>query len=57
MGTVAVFVAEILLGLSVLTLSPMLAVIAGMVFMVKAGMLSGSFYVSALAMFLIAGCP
>ena len=37
-----------------LTLSPMLAVIAGMVFMVKAGMLSGSFYVSALALFLTA---
>jgi len=54
MATIAVFVVEMLLGLRVLTLSPMLAVIAGMVFMVKAGMLSGSFYVSALAMFLIA---
>jgi eukaryotic-like serine/threonine-protein kinase len=54
MGTVAVFVAEILLDLPVLTLSPMLAVIAGIVFMVKAGMLSGSFYISAFAMFLTA---
>ena len=32
----------------------MLAVIAGMTFVVKAGMLSGSFYVSAAALFLTA---
>ena len=37
-----------------LTLSPILAVIAGMTFVVKAGMLSGSFYVSAAALFLTA---
>ena len=41
-------------GLPVLTLSPMLAVIAGMTFVVKAGMLSGSFYLSAAALFLTA---
>jgi serine/threonine-protein kinase len=49
-----VFVVEILLGLPVLTLTPLLAVIAGMTFVVKAGMLSGSFYLSAAAMFLSA---
>ncbi len=53
-ATIGVFVVEVLLGLPVLTLSPILAVIAGVTFMVKAGMLSGSFYVSALAMFLTA---
>ena len=37
-----------------LTLSPILAVIAGLTFVVKAGMLSGSFYVSAAALFLTA---
>jgi serine/threonine-protein kinase len=38
--------------MKVLTLSPILAIIAGMVFVVKAGMLSGEFYVSAAALFL-----
>jgi serine/threonine-protein kinase len=52
-GTIGVFVIELLLGLPVLTLTPMLAVIAGMTFMVKAGMLTGAFYLSAGAMFLI----
>jgi serine/threonine-protein kinase len=54
LSTIAVFVVEILLGLPVLTLAPMLAVIAGMTFLVKAGMLSGSFYLSAAALFLTA---
>jgi len=40
-----------MLGLPVLALSPVLAVLAGMVFVVKAGMLSGSFYFSAAACF------
>lgn len=53
-ATVCVFVVEMLLGLPVLTLSPILAVIAGMVFVVKAGMLSGEFYFWAAAEFLIA---
>src|SRR5262249_9110095 len=39
-GTIGVFVIEMLLPLPVLTLSPMLAVLAGMVFVVKGGMLS-----------------
>jgi serine/threonine-protein kinase len=51
-ATVAVFLAEVLLRLPVLTLTPLLAVIAGVVFTVKAGMLSGEFYVAAAAMFL-----
>ncbi len=53
-ATIGVFLLEILLGLKVLTLSPLLALIAGMVFVVKAGMFSGSFYLSAAAMFLTA---
>jgi serine/threonine-protein kinase len=51
-GTIGVFVIEMLLRLPVLTLSPMLAVLAGMVFLVKAGMLSGAFYVAAAVMLL-----
>jgi serine/threonine-protein kinase len=50
-ATIGVFVAEWVLQLEVLTLSPILAVIAGMVFVVKAGMLSGEFYWAAGAMF------
>jgi serine/threonine-protein kinase len=53
-ATVGVFVTEWLLGLPVLTLSPLLAVTAGMVFVVKAGMLSGEFYFAAAAEFAIA---
>jgi predicted Ser/Thr protein kinase len=54
LATVGVFVVEVLLDLPVLTLSPLLAVIAGMTFVVKAGMLSGSFYLQAAAQFLTA---
>ncbi len=53
-ATIGVFVIEILLGLPVLTLSPVLAVIAGITFTVKAGMLSGAFYLAAAAEFLAA---
>jgi serine/threonine protein kinase len=60
-ATIGVFVMEMLLGYtgvlpgrSVLKLAPMLAIIAGIVFAVKAGMLSGSFYVSSAALFLTA---
>lgn len=45
------FVVEMLLRLDVLTLSPVLAISSGMVFLVKAGMLSGRFYVQAAALF------
>jgi serine/threonine-protein kinase len=54
LATICVFVLEILLGMDVLRLAPMLAVIAGMTFVVKAGMLTGAFYVWAAAEFLIA---
>ena len=46
------FVVEIILGLPVLTLSPVLALSSGMVFLAKAGILSGSFYLQAAALFL-----
>jgi serine/threonine-protein kinase len=49
------FPIEWLLALPVLKLSPVLGVINGMVFMVKAGILSGAFYIQALALFLTAG--
>lgn len=45
------FIVEWLLGLPVLTLSPVLGVISGMVFLVKAGILSGAFYFHAAALF------
>jgi eukaryotic-like serine/threonine-protein kinase len=50
-ATIGVFILEMLLGLPVLTLAPMLAVIAGMTFVVKAGMLWGPFYLAAAALF------
>jgi serine/threonine-protein kinase len=50
MGSIAMFGIEVLLRLPVLTLSPVLAVLAAMVFVVKAGMLSGTFYLAAAAM-------
>ncbi len=49
------FFVEMLLGLEVLTLSPVLALIGGMVFFVKAGILTGTFYVQAGLNFLTAG--
>ncbi len=48
------FPLEAALGLDVLTLAPVLALIAAMVFLVKAGILSGSFYVHSAVMFLTA---
>lgn len=48
------FPLEYLLDLKVLSLAPLLGVVAGMVFLVKAGILSGSFYIQAVAMFLTA---
>ncbi len=46
------FPLEATLGLPVLSLAPLLAVVAGMVFLIKAGILSGSFYIQAVALFL-----
>lgn len=48
------FYIEMMLDVPVLRLSPVLALIAGMVFVVKAGILSGSFYIQAAVMFLSA---
>jgi serine/threonine-protein kinase len=46
---------ESLLDLPVLTLSPVLGLVSGMVFLVKAGILSGAFYIQAAALFATAG--
>ena len=45
------FPLEMVLGLGVLQLAPLLGVVAGMVFLIKAGILSGSFYFHAVTMF------
>jgi tRNA A-37 threonylcarbamoyl transferase component Bud32 len=50
----SLFVLEWWIGLPCLTLTPLLAVIAGMVFVVKAGVLSGAFYLQAICLFLTA---
>ncbi|MHB8954185.1 MAG: bifunctional serine/threonine protein kinase/MFS transporter [Pirellulaceae bacterium] len=52
---VALFPLEAYLGLPPLKLSPVLGLIAGMVFLVKAGILSGLFYIQAFALFITAG--
>jgi serine/threonine-protein kinase len=48
------FVVETLLGLEVLKLSPVLPLIGAMVFVIKAGILSGAFYFQAAANFAVA---
>lgn len=53
-ASIGIFVIEVLSKLPVLTLSPAIAIAAGMIFMFKAGILSGRFYLSAGAMFLTA---
>jgi serine/threonine-protein kinase len=45
------FLAEWLMGLPVFTLAPILAVTNGMLFMIKGGILSGTFYLQAAAVF------
>lgn len=45
------FPLEMKLGLPVLSLAPILSVVAGMTFVIKAGILSGSFYIQAVALF------
>jgi eukaryotic-like serine/threonine-protein kinase len=54
-GCSLLFFIEMILGLPVLALSPVLAVFGGMVFLIKAGILSGMFYIPAAGMFLTAG--
>lgn len=51
MASSMLFAVESVLNEPVLELSPVLGCIAGIVFLVKAGMLSGSFYIHAMAMF------
>ena len=53
-ASIGIFIVEIQLGLPVLTLTPVLAVAAGMVFLVMAGTLSGWFYIAAGLCFLSA---
>ena len=52
-AVILLFAVEELLGLDVLTLSPVLGLISGMVFVVKAGILAGTFYVHASALFAV----
>lgn len=47
------FAIEFILDMTVLSLSPVLGLISGMVFLIKAGMLSGQFYVEAAALFAV----
>jgi serine/threonine protein kinase len=54
-GIAMLFPLEAWLDLEVLKLSPVLGIINGMVFVVKAGMLSGAFYIQAIALFITAG--
>ena len=54
-GIALLFPLEYWLGLPVLTLAPVLGIINGMVFLVKAGILTGAFYVQAAALFVTAG--
>ena len=53
-GIAMVFPLEWWLQLPPLTLSPVLGIVTGMIFVVKAGMLSGAFYIQAAALFLSA---
>ncbi|MFM8635282.1 MAG: serine/threonine-protein kinase [Planctomycetia bacterium] len=50
-GSVLLFWVEALLGEPVLTLSPVLALLAGLVFFAKAGILAGAFYIQAAVLF------
>jgi eukaryotic-like serine/threonine-protein kinase len=52
LGCSSLYVIEILMGLPVLSLSPVLAIFSGMVFLIKAGILSGFFYIPSAALFL-----
>lgn len=50
-ASAGLYVVEWALGLDVLSLSPVLGLISGMVFLVKAAILSGRFYIQAVGMF------
>ena len=51
-GFAGVLLAEMFMGLPALAMAPVLGVVGGMCFLVKAGILSGAFYVSAAGCFL-----
>ena len=51
-ASICIFIIEIILRLPVLTLTPILSIAAGMVFLVKAGTLAGWFYIAAALCFL-----
>jgi len=53
-ASIGMFIIEVLLKQPVLTFSPLLAVAAGMVFLVKAGVLAGLFYLASVVMFITA---
>ena len=53
-ASIGIFIVEVALGLEVLYLTPVLPVIAGMVFVVMAGTLAGWFYIAAVLSFLAA---
>jgi serine/threonine-protein kinase len=53
-ATIGTFVLEILMGKHPLELAPVLALLAGMSFAIKGGMLSGSFYITSALLFLTA---
>ena len=50
-ASIGMFVIEVLLHQPVLTFSPLLAIAAGMIFLFKAGVLAGLFYIASAAMF------
>ena len=54
-GSFAVLMIEWMLGKPVLEFAPMLAIVGGMVFFAKAGILSGMFYLAVAALFTTAG--
>ena len=53
-ASMLLFSVEELLGLQVLQLSPVLALLAGLMFFAKAGILSGAFYIQSVALFVTA---
>lgn len=53
-ASITMFLIEVILDQPVLTLSPAIAISAGMVFVFKAGILSGRFYITAAVLFLTA---
>jgi eukaryotic-like serine/threonine-protein kinase len=55
LASIALFAVESIMNRPVLEMSPVLGVVAGIMFLVKAGMLSGSFYVHSIVMFSVAG--